>query len=554
MVIVLFGACVWLSLSIAKDGTDATPAVTPESMGPYLADMRELSVDPRNPDTVQAFGASVVKSLDGGRTWRFLRRGIRDDLSAKIRKETDRAPSVVGLVRASLANHEFPSVLYVGTELGGKAHGDLYRSGDGGETWATVALMPEDEALDRGLQIHAIAAAPGNPSRVFVGTTSGLFLGTEDGREIRFEPKAELVERNVYDLAVVPDAQRVTAATDNGVHVSNDMGRSWSVSFDGFARRSIEKIAIPPEDGGGLLGLAQGTLYIRRGGRNWEILNRDAHNFTVGGKDGATVFAQVHGFRIDRSADGGATWQRCAEFEKDFNIADTTFANGRLYVLGRRGSIRVSEDEGNTWAGISAALGRPYGAWKIGVDPHNPSRVYTGVRPGGGHTVLKSRPPPSGEKIAIPLKLCRTLDGGATWLDLPPKAAETDIDFEGGYATLVTGSGMPGKVLYAATFLGYPVALASVARSLDGGKSWEAFDNQSGMGRIESLAVDPQSDRVVYAGNNRGRLYVSRDAAETWTLLGESPDAGRVNDILIRPNGENAIYIATDLGVFRIGL
>ena len=88
-------------------------------------------------------------------------------------------------------------------------------------------------------------------------------------------------------------------------------------------------------------------------------------------------------------------------------------------------------------------------------------------------------------------------------------------------------------------------------RSRDGGKTWEAYENPAGMGRIDSLAVDPDNMKTAYAGSANGRVFVSYDGAENWAPLGDQLDCGRVNDILVRPRGEMAIYVATDNGVYR---
>ena len=549
LIVLLAGACLCLFFLSTRERGRVSQAPAWEALGPHLAEMREVIPNTRDPDIVEVTGSSVVKSWDGGRTWRFLRRLSGEDKYADNRK-LEPPPNLSGL-RTSCANPQFPSIFYAGTDIGGKSHGDFYQSGDGGKTWTKVPLMTEAKAFKKGLRVYEIVATRGNPSSVFVGTSDGLFIGRDDGKDIRFEAETKLSHRRVYDLAVLLHVRRIYAATDNGVYVSNDMARSWAVSFVGFPRPAIRKTAAAPWSRDELLGLTQGRLYIRRAG-GWEIFKREIHGFAIGGKDGKTIFSKTHGYRIDKSSDMGKTWQRRAEPRKDFSAKDIAYGHDKLFVIGWNGSLLVSEDEGETWEDISLALGRPYGACRIRVDPHDPSRIYLGVRPGGGHHVLNRRPPPRGGRIPVPLKLCRTVDGGDTWLDLPAGGAR--INYEAGYATVVAGSGVPGKILYAATFLGYPVALASVARSLDGGKTWEAFENQSAMGCIESLAVDPQDPILVYAGSARGRVYVSRDAGENWAPLGPNPDCGSVNHILVRPNGENAIYIGTRKGVYRLDL
>ena len=154
--------------------------------------------------------------------------------------------------------------------------------------------------------------------------------------------------------------------------------------------------------------------------------------------------------------------------------------------------------------------------------------------------------------MVIPLKVIRTLDGGKTWLDVPEQDEEFRSGSEEFHARIVAGSAVAGNVLYAAIRWGYPVAPASVVRSLDGGRTWEAFGDQSAMGRVESLIVDPQDHRVVFVGCANGNVFVTMDSGETWTSLALGRDWGRVNDILPKPDDSNDLCIATDKGVFQI--
>jgi hypothetical protein len=77
------------------------------------------------------------------------------------------------------------------------------------------------------------------------------------------------------------------------------------------------------------------------------------------------------------------------------------------------------------------------------------------------------------------------------------------------------------------------------------------------------LAVDPDDERTVYAGNIVGSVFVSRDAGESWTQIASEvardPErdphtSPRAYDILVKPGGENAVYVATARGVYRMAI
>lgn len=472
-------------------------------------------------------------SRDGGRTWSCSRLG----------------PPHPGLVRAVARNAEFPHVLYAGTELGGEAHGNLYRSPDLGRSWRKVDLLPEAEALRRRLQVLSIGTTGGNPSWVFAGTTAGLFIGREDGERLLFEPEARIPKRSVRDIAVAASAERVYAATDNGVYVSRDLGRTWSVSFSGFPVYGVKEIAVSPSDPSTVYA-ATGTLWRkRRGEPSWENVCR-AHSFTIDPGPPEAIYARSSAEgELSRSMDGGDSWEVLGGIK---GVSKLRHGRGRLCALrhGRRGatsSLFCSADGGRNWKYLNLlCLGR---VEQFHVDPEDASRVYVGVRPPGFWNIVGPDRAVKG-KALVPLKVCRTLDGGETWLDVPEAGELERLENLSSYATIIAGFSVPGKVLYAATFLGAPNAPASVLRSLDGGKTWEAFGDQSEMGAVTAIGVDPEDCRTAVAGCSGGEVYLTTDGGETWTRIRKPCYRGRARDIPVRPCGQNAVYVATGDGVY----
>jgi hypothetical protein len=126
-----------------------------------------LVVDAQNPDTMylgtgeasQGFvGVGAFKSTDGGATWQYLV-NTNPDLNPDWRFVNRLAlhPSQPGLVLAGVTNNDFVS-------------GAIYRSTNGGETWARAADM---KALD-------IAFEPGNPANAVAGLDDGTIAYSRD--------------------------------------------------------------------------------------------------------------------------------------------------------------------------------------------------------------------------------------------------------------------------------------------------------------------------------------------------------------------------------------
>jgi photosystem II stability/assembly factor-like uncharacterized protein len=110
-----------------------------------------LAVDPRDPDRVYAgtVGDGVWKSTDGGRSW------------------SPTGAELAGQNILTLLVSAVPDRLY--TVLGGR----VFRSDDGGATW---------QVWSRGLRvtfIDQLVADPGDPRRIYVTTSNGVWALTE---------------------------------------------------------------------------------------------------------------------------------------------------------------------------------------------------------------------------------------------------------------------------------------------------------------------------------------------------------------------------------------
>ena len=150
----------------------------------------------------------VVKSIDGGRSWKQLH-GTNDDIH---------------FVNISKAN---PRRVYLATAQA------PYRSDDGGENWETI-----NNGLERRYTLH-ISAAPDDADLVLVtvSTNAGrenpqLYRSTNGGRNWQL---IESIGRD-HDMVVAIDwdpviQNRVYAGTDAGkIYISDDGGQQWKAA------------------------------------------------------------------------------------------------------------------------------------------------------------------------------------------------------------------------------------------------------------------------------------------------------------------------------------
>ena len=152
-----------------------------QSSGPFFKGdtVRHAILDPRDGQTVYAavtsehWGAVVARSTDFGATWKIPEEGPR------FSKESGLSVTRIWQIQAG-QNGE----LYAGTEPAG-----LFRSVDGGATWASVDALNYFPGRDKwpegggGLCLHTILPYPGDASRMLIGISSAGIFGTHDAGE-----------------------------------------------------------------------------------------------------------------------------------------------------------------------------------------------------------------------------------------------------------------------------------------------------------------------------------------------------------------------------------
>ena len=322
-----------------------------EIEGPLLAgwEIMHAVVDPRDGalyacSTHFVYGATVHRSVDGGKTWeRAEQIGLPEESGLTLEKLWHLRPG-----------HESrPGEIW----LGGTP-GCLLRSGDSGKSWVAVQSLLEHRTRERwqpgagGMCCHSIQLDPDDADRLYVAISAAGAFRTDNGGStwapINKDVAADFapapypeVGQCVHKLLVHPARpERLWQQNHCGVYRSDDRGDTWE---------RLDKNGLPSDFGFPIL-----------------IHPRDPNTALVIPEAGAENRVTVDGrLGVYRTRDAGASWELASKglperawavILREASASDTLDPAG-VYFGTQSGSVWASPSEGDDW--IEAATGLP---------------------------------------------------------------------------------------------------------------------------------------------------------------------------------------------------
>lgn len=273
------------------------------------------------------------------------------------------------------------------------------------------------------------------------------------------------------------------------------------------------------------------------------------------------VFAGTHGDGIYASQDQGRTWQRKDRGVKSPDIYSMNLVQAgsqlRLYAGTEPAQLFVSTDLGENWTEIPSVRSVPsVDKWTfpapphvghvkhINFDPRTPETIYVSIEVGGALKSLdggKTWRELTGvyedvHRIVIPPQhpehlyvtggdgIYYSANGGDSWQHLTDRSAR--IAYPDGFIPHPKIDGLmftSGAISSPGTWRNTKTADARVARSRDGGKSWEILSRglpEHIRGNIEAITMDvsPQGFSL-FAGTTDGFVFCSEDQGDSWSTI-----------------------------------
>jgi uncharacterized protein (TIGR03437 family) len=523
------------------------PILTSDASNPFSGSIRDLVLDPHNSSVMYAltYLGKIWKTSDSGQSWAPL---------------LDFSP--VTVVDTLVADPIRPNTLYA-------ENGDLFQSTDGGQTWNTLAAVVQDAEQD--CQSFAFAVSPAGTAWLALEicastpSLSGLYRSTDGGVTWAMvlgsaglgnalgAPVDWLYLGDaayfLVDLRFNPGNANyayIAATTDTGAaaYVSMDQGATWTNVSPVAQFKAVEIHVVPSPSSPNTLFLLAGTstpgvsfsftnLLFKSTdeGASWRQESslppdpgspRNPSLLAVHPTDSTLLF--FGSVNLFRSQDGGDTWQSVmtaasgSTLHTDQHSLVFTADAKRLYEVSDGGIWTATKpyDPKIDWLSLNSGLGTAEIYSPIAVDAENQYHALAGTQDNG--TLLLCC---SSQAVWMQAGVCG--DGFGTAIS-PTNSAITYASCNGALL-MSSDSGAPGSW--------HP--LTSGLPTLPGGD-------------FPAIALDYSDPNVIYAAaEDDNELYQSLDGGSSWHICGTS--LGNITQIQVSPSNSNVVYVTSWPGV-----
>ena len=526
-------------------------------------------------DPVPEDGDNIYKTVNGGKSWKIINKGLPDT------KSTGR----IGLA-VSKSN---PNVLYAFVDDHNKKRDPkpdefdsyerkvqkvvigaaLYRSNDKGETWEKMSEIHDFFRLSGtyGWVFGQVRVNPKNENEVYVFGTSRAISADGGKTWKQWNPSDKSSDGIHGDNHALwfddENPERIILGNDGGVSSTLDGGKKWKNYFDELPTTQFYNVAYDMEtpfnvfgsiqDEGTFSGSVNNTFIKPQDSavRSWDYApGGEGTQIQVDPENSNIVFSSTYYGRLMKS-----------DMSKPNNLQNTHI---KMFDVGRIDSLRgewlagtlmskfnnkiiyhglqhlyKSEDGGDNWKMISPDLSYNDKS-KMGVYPYliyhqaitaiaegnNPGLLYTGTDDG---------------------RVWLTMNDGTNW-----KEITKGLPMNKHVAKITVSKFKPARVYLTLNDRREDNHTPYFFVSENYGTTWKSISANLPASPANVLIEDLDKINVLYCGTDMG-VYISKDGGMKWTAVnGNMPVAVAVDDMFIHPRDKKLVIATYGRGVWVV--
>jgi photosystem II stability/assembly factor-like uncharacterized protein len=501
----------------------------------------DVQIDPSNPATVYAAlwdsregpwengvfngdKGGIFKSVDGGKTWRQLTKGLPGNI---VQANIAIAPS-------------FPKSLFAAVRT--KTIAKLYRSDDGGETWRGTTEDPRPGLGIGGGDLPVVRFDPRNPQIVY--SASVVYWKSTDGGKSwegwRGAPGGDDYQ-NIWINPNDPDV--ILLGSDQGAIVTVNDGATWSSWYNQSTAQLYHVSAdnafpyrlYSGQQESGSVGIASRGNDGEITFRDWQPVAAEEYGYVAADPLDPDIIIGGKLTRFDRRTGQAQAILPVPVPTEDSRMLRTepvVFSPIDPHLLFFAGNtLWQTRDQGVHWEKISPDLSRPKYELPASIGKYKDDATKQAYRHGVIYTVAPS--PLDANRVWCGTDdglIHLTTDGGKTWTNVTPPSI-----FAWQKISLIDAGHFDANTAYAAlNTLRLDDLRPHIFRTHDSGKTWTEVVNGIQAGQIvNAVREDPVRKGLLFAGAEKG-VDISFDDGANWESLRLNLPATSVRDLIIK--------------------
>jgi photosystem II stability/assembly factor-like uncharacterized protein len=503
----------------------------------------QVTIDPKNPQIIYAdmwagrqgpwengawngAESGLIKSIDGGKTWKKLTNGLPTPAQGLSRIGFCIAPSN-------------PNRLYACVDATPQ-YGGIYRSDDAGENW--VKMDGDQRLWSRGTDFAEVRVDPKNADIVY--SANVMVWKSMDGGKTWNGYRGAPGGDDYHRIWINPDnTDVILIASDQGAIITVNGGQTFSSWYNQptaqFYHVSTDN-AFPYNVYGGQQ--ESGSVGIASRGNDGQITFHDWH--PVGVDEYGYVAADpldpniIYGGRITKTDKRTGQVQNIApeavrsgkyRFIRTAPVLFSPIDNKTLYFAGN--VLFKTQNGGHSWDIISPDLTRDkYDDIPLSIGIYRNDDMKKMPRRGVIYTVAPSFKDINTIWAGTDDGLIQvTRDGGKNWQNVTPPEITAWSKI-----SLMEASHFDNNTAYAAVnCIRLDDMKPHIYRTKDSGKTWKHITNGLPNDPINAIREDPNRAGLLFAGSERA-VYVSFDDGENWQTLRLNMPATSIRDLVVK--------------------